>query len=311
MEVKVWGGKQISEPGWYSGIPIETYHSAGICNGPAVSSSDLRTCWSLSERHMFAKWAENPKREERKETNAMLLGGCTHYLLLGEDNFKTKYIAQPEEYPDRKTGELKPWHMGATFCKDWVAKYQSLGYNIVPVKMLEAIVKMAESVALEPLVQADLLKGNVETSGFFQDQETKLWIKVRPDVIPVADDTFVDLKTTAEVTTVSLMKSVRTYGYHQQGGLVWEACEALGQPFSTFVLLFVETANPYCARVIELPEEDLSLGRQQNRYCLRKIRAAIDQDRWPGPGEGEVRQLGLAKDERSRIRERLKIVGLA
>jgi PDDEXK-like domain of unknown function (DUF3799) len=311
MQVTPWDGKQISKSGWYSGIPIETYHSAGICDGPAVSSSDLRTCWSLSEKHMFSKWAENPNREERKETNAMLLGGCTHYLLLGEDNFKTKYIAQPEQYPDKKTGELKAWHNGADFCKQWYAKYQLMGYNIVPVKMLEAIVKMAESVALEPLVQADLLRGNVETSGFFFDQQSRIWIKVRPDVIPVADDTFVDLKTTAEVTTPALMKSIRTYGYHQQGGLIWEACEVLGQPFSTFVLLFVETTNPYCARVIELPEEDLSLGRQQNRWCLTRIRAAIDMDRWPGPGEGEVRQLGLAKDERARIRERLKIAGLA
>ena len=311
MKVRKWDGKMITEPGWVSGMPLEIYHSAGVCDGPAVSSSDLRTCWSKSPKHMWAKWAENPEREEKKETDSMLLGGCTHYLLLGEDNFKTKYIAQPEEYPDRKTGELKKWHMGAEFCKQWHAKHEGLGYNIVPVKMLDAIVNIAKSVALEPLVQADLLKGHVETSGFFKDRETGLWIKVRPDVIPAADDTFVDLKTTADVTTPAIMSTIRSYGYHQQGALIWEACEALDQPFATFVLLFVETANPYCARVVELPEEDLSFGRQQNRDGLRKIRTAIDLDRWPGPGEGDVRVIGLAKDERARIKERLKLSGLA
>jgi len=37
MKITKWNGKPITKPGWYSGIPIETYHSAGICDGKAVS----------------------------------------------------------------------------------------------------------------------------------------------------------------------------------------------------------------------------------------------------------------------------------
>jgi len=84
LKITKWNGKPISKPGWYSGIPIERYHSAGMCDGPAVSSTDLRTCWSKSRAHMFAFWAENPKRIERPTSRAMILGSAAHHLFLGE-----------------------------------------------------------------------------------------------------------------------------------------------------------------------------------------------------------------------------------
>jgi hypothetical protein len=304
VQVTKWNGKRITKAGWYSHVPIEVYHGPDICDGPAVSSSDLRTCWHKSPAHMYSKWAENPKREERTETRSMILGSAAHHLLLGEDGFKLKFVAQPELYRDKKTAEEKPWNNNATVCKDWKAKHEDAGRTVVTVKELRAIVEMARSLALEPLVKEGLLSGNIECSGFFKDKETGLWLKVRPDVVPMSGE-FVDLKTAAEVTTAALMSSVRSYGYNQQASLIWEVCEALGQPFESFMLLFIETAAPFCARVVPMPDEDMGLGREQNRLAMRKVKACIDTGHWPGPGEGDMQALGLSKDERERIRTRL------
>lgn len=310
MEVRKWDGKPITENGWVSDIPIERYHSAGMCSGPSVSSTDLRTCWSHSPAKMFAFWAENPQREEREVTNAMLLGGCAHYLLLGEANFRQKYAAQPEEYPGPK-GEMKKWHMGADYCKEWVAFHEAKGFTIVTVKILNAIVKMAESLRILALVKDGLLRGHVETSGFFWDQESNLWLKVRPDVVPSDGPEFVDLKTAADVTTVALQNSIHTYGYNQQAALIAEVCEGLGQPFDGFMCMFVETKAPYCARMAPLTDVDLGLGRQQNRDSLRRISASIKAGHWPGPGEDNPLQpLGMGKDKRERIMARLTHEGL-
>jgi len=312
MQVMKWTpGRPISKPGWYSGIPIELYHSPGICEGPAVSSSDLRTAWSKSPAHMYAKWAENTRREERKITDAMVLGGCAHYLLLGEDNFRTKYIAQPETYRDKKTAEEKKWSNNAHVCQAWNEKQRLSGKVVMKVDALTDIVAMSRSLALEPLVKDGLLKGYIETSGFFKDKETGLWIKVRPDVVPTSGPDYVDLKTASEVTTVALMSTIRTYGYHQQGALIWEFCEAMNLPFETFVCMFIETANPYCARTVPLTDDDLARGRLQNRAMLRKIKGCMDVQHWPGPGEGDLRPLPLSSDERDRIDARLKLEGLA
>ena len=305
MQVRKWDGLPISKPGWVSGIPIERYHSAGICNGPSVSSSNLRRCWTHSPAHMFAQWAENPNAEPKEATRQMVLGQAAHHLLLGEDGFSTKFVAQPPEYPDKKTGEKKKWHNGAEFCKAWNAK--QIGKTIVTVEELQSIIAMSRSLALEPLVTEGLLTGHVETSGFIRDGETGLWIKVRPDVIPTDGGDFADLKTANEVTTVALMSAIRTYALHMQGALIWEVAETLGQPFESFVLMFIETQNPYCARVAPMDDKDLSFGRQQNRLMLRTIKGCMEANHFPGPGEGDLRPLPLSNDERSRIEERLKL----
>ena len=308
MKVVKWNGKPISKPGWYSGIPIEKYHSAGMCDGMSVSSSDLRTCWSKSPAHMFVRWAENPKREERKVTDAMLTGACAHHLLLGEDNFRLKFVPFPTTYRDKKTAEEKPWHGGADYCKQWAATQAKAGKVPVKVDTLHQIIAMARSLKLEPLVDAGLLQGFVECSGFVKDRETGLWIKVRPDVVPLGAE-YVDLKTASEVTAVAIQSSIRSFGYHQQGALIWEACDQLGLPFQSFTLLFIETANPFCARTVPMEFRDLALGRQQNRAMMQTIAGCIETGRWPGPGDGDIRPLPLSSAEVERIEARLKFGG--
>lgn len=301
MQITKWNGEPISKPGWYSGIPIEVYHGPGICNGLAVSSSNLRTCWTKSPAHMFAEWAENPNRIEKEMTSAMLIGACAHFLLLGEEGFRTKYIPYPPEYPDKKTGVLKPWIMSADFCKVWHEKQVKGGRTPVKPAVLDDIIQMARSLRKEAMVNAGMLRGQVEVSGFWKDQETGLWLKTRPDVVPMDGPEFVDLKTTKEVTTVSLMSTIRSFGYHMQGALVGEVCDGLGQPFDSFTMLFVETSSPYCARAVQMPDIDLGRGRELNRQMLRQIKGCIDLNRFPGPGEGELLEVGLSNDERARI----------
>jgi len=312
LKITKWNGKPISKPGWYSGIPIERYHSAGMCDGPAVSSTDLRTCWSKSRAHMFAFWAENPKRIERPTSRAMILGSAAHHLFLGEDGFSRKFIQQKLTYRDKKTAEEKPWNNNAEVCKKWNAEQEAKGLSIVTAKELDAIKMMAWSMQADPWVQTGILEGEVEVSGFVKDAETGLWIKVRPDVIPTASGDYVDLKTAAEVTTPALQYSIRSYGYNMQGALVGEVAQQILTeiPFATFWLMFIETAAPHCARAVRLTDEDLTTGNKQNRSSLRKIALCIEEGRWPGPGADEPETIGISLDERERVKARLEREGL-
>jgi hypothetical protein len=310
MKIIKWGGKPISKPGWYSGIPIERYHSAGMCDGPAVSSTNLRTCWSKSAAHMYSEWCENPKAEPRESTRNMILGSAAHHLFLGEDGFNQKFIQQPLIYRDKKTAEEKPWNNNADVCKKWHADHAD--FTIVTRKELDAIKAMAWSMQANSFVQNGILEGEVEVSGFVKDQETGLWIKVRPDVIPTASGDYVDLKTAAEVTTPALQLSIRSYGYNQQGALVGEVAQSIltDIPFASFWLMFIETAKPYCARAVRLTDEDLKDGNKMNRWAMRKIALCLAEGRWPGPGEDEPETMGISNDERARVRARLEREGL-
>ena len=310
MQVTQWNGKVISKPGWYSGIPLEKYHSRGICVGPAVSSSNLRTLYRQSAAHMHAAWAENDKSEKAKPTRAMLLGSAAHHYLLGEDHFKQKYVPQPLIYNDKVTAKEKPWHNGADYCKAWTEKQVKAGRSVLTRAELQAILAMSKSLALEPIVDAGLLDGLVEHSGFVKDPETGLWLKIRPDVIPLYTGEYVDLKTASDVTTPALQSAIRSLGYHQQGALIWEVADLLHENFKAFLLMFVETDIPYCARTVPLTDDDLARGRRQNRAALRRIANCIHNDRWPGPGDNDIRPLPLSNDERERIDYWLKQEGV-
>jgi hypothetical protein len=39
---------------------------------------------------------------------------------------------------------------------------------------------------------------------------------------------------------------------------------------------------------------------------IRRVADCIRTDRWPGPGDGDIRPLSLSNDERDRIDTRLK-----
>jgi hypothetical protein len=275
-----------------------------------VSSSLLRTGWKKSMAHFYDAWPGNPDHEQKARTRPMTLGSAAHHLLLGEAAFRTEYIQQPLTYRDKVTAVEKPWHNGAGFCKEWSEKQTKAGKTIVTQNELKIIVAMARSLALEPLVVAGCLQGEIECSMFVKDAETGLWIKGRPDVIPTQSGDYVDLKTSDEVTSISIQSSIRNYGYHMQGGLIWEACEQLGLPFETFLLMFIENDRPYCARAVPVDDDDLARGRMQCRVMLRRVAQCIERGVWPGPGEGDLRPLPLSTDERERIDYRLKQEGI-
>jgi hypothetical protein len=209
---------------------------------------------------------------------------------------------QPQLYANKD--EVKPWNNNATYCRNWHQEQRESGHTVLTPADLAKITAIKDSLKMDPGVLAGWLNGDVEHSMAVLDAETGLWIKSRPDVIP-NDGEYVDLKMTSDVTTVGVKASLRNFGYHMQGGLVWEVCEQLGKPFKSFMLLLAETDAPYCVRSVLLEREDLERGRAQCRAMMRWTAACIERSHWPGPGPEGVEDMSLPADERKRIDDRL------
>lgn len=280
-----WNGKPISKAGIYSKIGLDTYHRGDICDGPSISSSGLRTLFAKSPAHFYSEWPGNPDHVEREDKKHFILGRAAHHLFLGEDYFSNLFAAQPPEYPDAKTGELKKWTYAAAYCKDWRSARETEGKSILTPDMIESIRGMAEALSRHPIIKAGALNGLIERSMFFKDKDTGLWVKTRPDAIPTSSVDFVDLKTTTSVLWRDLQSAIAENGYAQQGALVRRAArEVLGISTPTFSLVFVEKTAPYCVRVVTLKDGDLDRGEKQNRECLDVIARCIKSTHWPGPG---------------------------
>lgn len=294
----------ISEPGVYSGISLDRYHSRGICAGPSVSSSLLRVAWKWGMRTFWDQWQWNPNSVPVPSTRYMMLGSAAHHLLLGEDDFSRHFIGRPETVVDK--GVVHPWNGNRIACKKWLEDQAAAGRTVLTAAELLAIEAMTRSMYEHPYA-VDALRGLVEHSMIVRDEETGIYIRVRPDAIPTDSGDYVDLKLTQSVEVNDLKSSLRSFAYHQQSALVWEVAEKLGLPIESFTYIFIEYNRPYSVSVVKLDDEELSLGRRQNREMLRRIAECQSAGYWPGPNDGGVIMISLPRYERASIEHRLEV----
>ena len=316
MNVLKWDGKPISAPGIYEGVDIEVYHSGKLCVGPSISSSGLRTIFSESEAHYWDASPLNPNRAPQKEAQHFSLGRAVHHALLGEAFFSKIFVVRPDKIFDPKedkgAGKDVDWNGNRGVCGAWIKEAKNLGKTVLTGEDLANIQGMAVALGKESLVRAGALNGRIECTMAWVDKETGVWLLARPDVIPTDSGDFVDLKTTRSVLFKDLTRTLADYGYHQQGALVSEGYEILtGRKISSFSLYFVESSRPFCARLMQLKDHDLDLGRQQNRNALRRFVAGINSGDWPGPGgrQDAVQYIEIGDRMREVFETRLKFEG--
>lgn len=303
--IKYIPGNVISSPGIYDGVHIDTYHGQAICDGPSISSSGLRKIFSESPAHFYCDWSGNPEREPDDASAALILGSAAHHLLLGEDDFSTRFIMRPAEI------DGEPWQGNKKICKAWLAGQAAAGRTVLTAEQVKTIRGMAKSLAAHPLVKSGILNGAVEQSMFWKCKDTGLWKKARPDCIPNASGDFVDLKTTISVQDDDLRRTIYEHGYHQQGALVCEGWAALtGEKDTSFTLVFVEKAPPYCVRIISLTDEDMTRGERQNYAAIDLFARCLEANEWPGPGRADAEYMHMPEWATKRIDYHLdKITG--
>lgn len=278
----MWDGKAVDKPCVIKDMPLEIYHSQ-CCVGPSVSSSNLRRVLDVnggSPAHFWCEWSGNPNRIEADEEKMhFVLGRAVHHLLLGEKSFGAIFAIRPDEWRDWRT----------TASRDWRDSVEAQGRSVLTPDQIEDIRGMAISVGRDPLVRGGLLGGQIERSLVWQDKETGLWCKARPDAIPTDSGDFADLKTTTDVHYSDLANTVRRLAYHQQAALVAEgAAKVADVAIESFTFLFVEKKPPYCVRALHLAPHLLEIGHKLNRVARRLIAACMKRGHWPGPGEGHI-----------------------
>jgi hypothetical protein len=268
-----WTGGKIAEPGIYHGVPIAEYHD-DPCAGPSISSTGLRMIWSKSPAHYWCRSPYNADREPPEQNPAFDLGKAAHHYLLGEDAFSEHFVLSP--YDDFRTKEAREWRL-----ETWKS-----GKVVLTEAQMDQVRGMLRGLLRNSLVRdAGILDGLVERSLFWVDAETGIWLRARPDVIPTASGLFVDLKTTNSVSREDIARSIASYGYAMQAALLRIGCRALGLPFESFSLVFVEKDAPFCARVVVLKDHELDRGDRCVRAALRTFADCMASGDWPGPGD--------------------------
>jgi hypothetical protein len=303
-----WEQDPVIKPGVYNNLPLSVYHSPQVCRGLSLSSSALRTIFIRSPAHYWCTSIYNPRRIEEPLPRHFALGRAMHHLAMGQTAFDLEFIVAPEYTEDIK-GTRQLWNLRTKHAKQWVADAERQGKTWLTQEEIEQILGMSDALARDGFViNARLLRGHVERSAFWQDQETGIWLKIRPDVIPTDHGgEMIDLKTCSSVQWLDMWQAVEKHGYDQQFALMREVLGHLGLPFTAAALVWVEKKPPYCVRTTQLSSADLDLGAEKNRCALRQFAMCWNRERWPGPGGDRHDAETLQLPETARQRAAAKI----
>jgi len=263
--------KKISEPGIYD-IPIEIYHD-DPCIEPSISSSGLRIIENQSPAHYWATSPYNPDRIEEEQKDHFNLGSAAHTLILGESGFRDKYVVRPAKWDSWRT----------TAAKEWRDEMVDLGRMVLTDEQIAAIRGIAANMEKHPEIKQGILRGQIEKSLIWKDQETGIWLRARPDVIPTDSNIVIDLKTTADATARSVMRGFVDHGYHIQLAIIrWGFQAVLARDVEMFGMVYAETKPPHVVTVRPVDDNFIYWGMCVARRALRKFAECMEKQEWPG-----------------------------
>jgi hypothetical protein len=255
----------MATPGVHHNVLNEDYHAAH-----GVSKSGLDQI-ARSPKHYFARYlVEN--RPQFEPTPAMIAGTIAHTAVLEPEKFDQQYQVGPD---------------AAKTTKAWKEFEASLPPGMIGIKPEQRATAMAqrESVLQLPDVKEAFANGRAEVSAWWEDPETGVLCKCRPDFVHECDGgvVLVDLKTTVNAAPQEFARSVARYRYHVQAAYYSDGFKlASGQDVLGFVFVCVESDYPYAASALMLDEESFEFGRREYRRNLNTYAACVERGEWPG-----------------------------
>jgi hypothetical protein len=251
------------ESGIYPDLSNETYHA-----DPALSSSGARLLLPPSSPAKY-RW----ERDHGETTKRVYeLGTAAHTYVLG--------TGQPIRLIQHTRWDTK-------IAKEAVAAARAEGF--IPVKPEEFAMLGGMTTALQehPLASALLDPGSgvPEVSIFWEDEETGVRLRCRPDWVPYTQDGLMllpDYKTARTAEPRSWARQAASFGYPQQDAWYRDAVIAAGLAEEVrFLFILQEKDPPYLVSVVELEPEDVEIGRALNRQAIEVFADCLATDTWP------------------------------
>lgn len=293
-------GEVVEKPGVYN-MTLAHYHT-DCCDGPSVSSSDLRTLILKSPAHAWDKSAMNPERTEddpdAAEAKHFRLGRAGHLLLLEPEKFKAAISIRPSQFDSWRSKDAKTWR----------AVEQRRGKTVLDSTEYENVVGVANALRGHAVHRDGILDGNIEASIIFRDRKTGLWVKSRPDAIPASANMLVDLKIVTDARGRPIRNAtLYDFGYDMQLALAGIAMErVLGRTIEDYTLVFCENKRPYGIRVAPISPTAIYYARLKLRKALDTFATLLRaKQRWPSFEAEDGEHIVLSKDEEQRLADQV------
>jgi len=242
--------------------------------------------------------------EKREQTDEQLMGTLVHARILDPSIPLPRIAVTPERYPSGL--DSKPWHMGARYCRDWVADRKADGlvvmsgteYNRLP-DIIDAI-RSNESAA-------DIFstgKGEVSVFNELATDHGLVLCKSRLDWVPeqpfLADIKVVQNGMASPEEFAQLVHD-RDYDVQAYSNLLaWNRQGSVEDGKSAFLFVVVERNPPFLVNVLRVCEGQLQAGMEKWDRRLRTYARCVRDGVWPGYTIGPNGYTTMTESSKSR-----------
>ena len=234
----------------------------------AFSSSGCKTILK-SPLHYKALYID---RRFSKKTEAMKFGSLVHTVVL--DKRVTDLVIEPK-FDLRKKG-----------AKEAQEDYRnSLDKNALSVSEDEyySLNSIVESIAAHPFASEILLDGLVEHCGLYFDEEEKVQVKFKPDIVNLKNGYVADLKTCADASHREFQRSIVNFGYEIQAYHYLSSMNQIQDAaINDFYFVCIEKDPPYAVVVYRADNDMITSGKRKYRKGIEIYAQCLRTSSWPG-----------------------------
>lgn len=252
-------------PLWDDKISEDDYHAH-----TALGSGSIRKL-EKGSAHYWDRIEADRIFGKSTDTKAMEFGRHFHAAILTPELFwprvvKVKYF---ESYAS-KDAKI---HLKET--------YESSKTNAIFIREEDhfTLSKMMQSIQRHPSISEILGQpGNCEIAGFFQDEDTGVDCKIKPDKISPSRKWIIDLKTMREVTQRSVQYTAFDSGWHIQAAHYLEGANAIDGPdsYTKFMFICVQKSPPFTVACYVCSDEMIALGKSLRKKALLNYKTSLE-----------------------------------
>lgn len=256
---------------------IEITPKTDYYDNPAMSQSKLKDL-KKSPKHFWVKHLD-PNRTFQEETEAMKLGKAFHACLLEPQKFMSMYICAP--IVDRRTKIGKETHERFLI--------ENSNKIVITEEVMQMVKRMRDSLLSKRSSHVVLQNGQAEIEIYWQDDETGVQCKAKPDYYIPPSEAFpngiiIDPKTTLDASPEEFSRSIYKFGYHNQAA--WY-CDAIKKIYNlvddpVFINIPIEKEKPHECGFFAADEMMIKIGRKENRRLLNLYNECLSKGRWEG-----------------------------
>lgn len=294
-------------PGLYLNVDEQAYF-----DHEGISRSTLAEQARQSPLHAVYKMQE----DQDQSTDSTSLGTALHTRVLEPELFDERYDVAPDECEatlgsgDPCTYSAKYRHGGAWYCGTHAPDSDPDDIEVLKSDHFYSVQGMHERLKADddarPLLYQ--LPGLAEATVIFEDDETGLLLKARPDRIvclPGGRVSLVDLKSTKSAHPSDFRRSYARYGYWLQPAhyraAVTRACPSV--EVVDFVFVCVESSRPYAVQCYRPAANDENGASRRLAGLLNELQDALEGEAggYTPNGQSGIAELSMKRYEKDRL----------